>query len=84
MTSLDIFLLLIAVIVGTDITKEIFNIKRTSISDKEAERFFNNLLIQENENNKAFKTSGLALAKRKNEKKFTLIPQSKLCGLGLS
>jgi hypothetical protein len=29
-------------------------------------------------------TRGLTLAKKKNDKKYTLTPQSKLCDLGLS
>lgn len=83
MTTLDLFLLLIAIIVAFDITKEIFTIRKGFGSEREVEIFFENTSIKEEDFNKEFKTRGLTLVKKKNEK-FTLMPQSKLYGFGLS
>ena len=87
MDNLDIFLLIIAIIVSYDITKEIFTIKKTSTSESEAKRFFENMCNSEYENSSlkfSIHKRGLALAKSKEEEKYELIPQSKLCELGLS
>lgn len=87
MENLDIFLLVISALVAISITKEIFTIHKTSTSKMEAKRFFEQMsdANSENSNLKAsVYTRGLALAKSKTNKKYDLIPQSKLCDLGLS
>ena len=87
MESLDIFLLVLAAVIGFSITKEIFAIRTSNMNKEEANRFFNNMSNAENENpsiKASVYTRGLTLAKSKKDDKYDLIPQSKLCDLGLS
>ena len=87
MENLDILLLLTAIIIGITVTKEIFSISGNTMSSTESERFFNNLSNANNEDpsiKSAIYTRGLSLNKSKNSEKYDLIPQSKLCDLGLS
>lgn len=87
MENLDILLLVTAVIIGFSVTKEIFSINNSSVNNAESDRFFNNMSNANNENpsiKSSIYTRGLSLSKSKKDDKYDLIPQSKLCDLGLS
>lgn len=87
MESIDIFLLVSSVIISFLATKEIFTIRKSNFSKAEAYRFFNNMSDAHNENTSiqtTVYTRGLTVAKSKKDEKFSLVPQSKLCDIGLS
>lgn len=87
MESIDILLLLISAVIGLSITREAFSIHKSSVNTYESKRFFNELSNAEKENSSikaSVYTRGLTLAKSKKDEKYDLIPQSKLCDIGLS
>lgn len=87
MENLDILLLVTAIIIGFAVTKEIFSINHSSTNSSESDRFFNKMSNANNENpsiKSSIYTRGLSLTKFKKDDKYDLIPQSKLCDLGLS
>lgn len=87
MEPLYIFFVIASALIAYSVTKEIFTIRKTSTSISEARRFFENNSNAELESQSlkaSVYTRGLALAKSKKDMKYDLIPQSKLCDLGLS
>jgi hypothetical protein len=85
MENIDIFFLIFSAIFAYQTTKDIFTIRKTSIQQSEARRFFEQMSENDkNTNDQEFRKIGLALAKKKGEEKYTLIPQTKLTDLSLS
>lgn len=85
MDNLNIYLGLVSITIGFIITKELFTIRKTSAGELEARRFFEEMSENKGQaNGGELMTCGLTLTKKKGDKKYTLIPQSKRTGLSLS
>jgi hypothetical protein len=86
MDNLDIYLLIISVAISWKITSEIFTVHKTDKKANEARIFFEEMssAYVQSPTDTDFKTTGLTLCKKKGDKKYTLLPQKKLVGLGLS
>lgn len=85
MDNLDIFLIIISAVIAFQVTKEIFTIRKRPSGINEARRFFERMSETESEIDYSKEQKiGLALAKKKGEEKYSLIPQSKLVGLELA